>query len=230
MHFSNLLCHVSMHSWKDSSGIAWSSLVTAVLMASESWKRVSLMTSLSLGNKKKSHGGQIWRVGWLLQYSNVIFGMKLPNSQGIKSLCIVMMKQPWPRFPQFSSFLPHWAHQTSQDVFIDVLINSLALWQEFCGYNSMDIKKSDQHHLGFGLKHPRLFWVLVTMRSLIQGSAVWWVDRTRTSMTHCLFGELGSVSSSSKMSGPLAHATPFVLHSATWVPFLNRSSSSPDLP
>ena len=64
-----------------------------------------------------------------------------------------MMKQPWPRFPQFSSFLSHWAHQTSQDVFVDVLINSLTLWQEFCEDNSMDIKKSDQHHLGFGLEH-----------------------------------------------------------------------------
>jgi len=31
MHFSNLLCHASMHSWKDSSEIARSSLVTAVL-------------------------------------------------------------------------------------------------------------------------------------------------------------------------------------------------------
>ena len=68
-----------------------------------------------------------------------------------------MMKQPWPRFPQFSSFLSHWAHQTLQNVFVDVLINSLTLWQEFCDDNSMDIKKSDQHHFGFGLKHPRLF-------------------------------------------------------------------------
>ena len=29
----------------------------------------------------------------------------------------------------------------STDVFVDVLINSLALWQEFCLDNSMDIKK-----------------------------------------------------------------------------------------
>ena len=70
-----------------------------------------------------------------------------------------MMKQPWPRFPQFSSFFPHWAHQTSLDVVVDVLINSLALWQKFCVDNSMDIKKSNQHHLGFGLEHPRLFGI-----------------------------------------------------------------------
>jgi len=56
MHFSNLLCHASTHSRKDSFGIAWSSLVMAVLMAYE--KRVPLMTSLSLGNKKKSQGAK----------------------------------------------------------------------------------------------------------------------------------------------------------------------------
>ena len=111
---------------------------------------------LEFGKQKEVKGGQIWRVGWLLQYSSVIFGKKLPNSQGIMSWSIVTMKQPWPRFPQLSSFLPHWAHQTSQAVFVDVLINSLALWQELCLDNTIDIKKSDQHHLGFGLKHPRL--------------------------------------------------------------------------
>jgi len=60
-----------------------------------------------------------------------------------------------------------------QDVFVDVLINSLALWQKFSMYNSMNIKNSDQHHFGFGLGTSSPFWVLVTMRSSIQGSAVW---------------------------------------------------------
>jgi len=41
----------------DSSRIAQNSLVMAVLIASESWKRVPL-TSLSLGNKKKSQGAR----------------------------------------------------------------------------------------------------------------------------------------------------------------------------
>ena len=73
------------------------------------------------------------------------------------SWSIVMMKKSKPRFPQFSSFRPHWAHPTSQDVFVNVLINSLALRQGLCVNYSMDIKKSDQHHLGFGLEHPRFF-------------------------------------------------------------------------
>jgi len=48
---------------------------------------------LEYGKQKEVTRGQIWRVGWLLQYSNVIFGKKLPNSHGIMSWSIVMMKQ-----------------------------------------------------------------------------------------------------------------------------------------
>ena len=203
MHFYNLLCHASTHSWKDFSAIAKSSLVTAVLMASESWKRVPLMTSLSLG-KKKSHKGQIWRVGWLFQYSNVIFDRKLPNSQGIMSRSIVMMKQPWPCFPQLSSFLPHWAHQTSQDVFVDMLIDSLALWQEFCKDNSIDMKKKaisitlvlDLNTLAFlGLGDNALF--LSRLCHLMSGVYSKIHD---SSSTTTLFSKLGSVSRCSKMS------------------------------
>jgi len=177
MHFSNLLCHASTHSWKDSSGIARSSLSTAVLMASESW---NFDDFLEFWKQKEVTMGQIWRVGWLLQYSNVIFGRKLPNSQGIMSWSIVMMKQPWPRFQKFSSFLPHWAHQTSQDVFVDVLINSLALSQKFY----MNIKKSDQHHLGFGLEHPRLLgsWWQCTLSFKALPFGEWIV--LKRSMTH----------------------------------------------
>ena len=147
------------------------------------------------------------------------------------SWCIVMMKQPWPRFPQISSFLPHWAHQTSQDVFVDVLINSSALWQEFCVDDSTDIKKRDQHHFGFGLEHLRLFgswWQCALPFKALE------VDRTRKSMTHRQL-QLFSVSwvqfrVAPKCLDTLAHAAPFVLHSATLVQFLLRPSSSPHLP
>jgi len=49
---------------------------------------------LEFGKQKEVITGQIWRAGWLLQYSNVISGKKLPNSHGIMSWSIVMMKQP----------------------------------------------------------------------------------------------------------------------------------------
>jgi len=40
---------------------------------------------LEFGKQKEVTRGQIWRVGWFLQYSSVIYGKKLPNSQGIMS-------------------------------------------------------------------------------------------------------------------------------------------------
>ena len=52
-----------------------------------------------------------------------------------------MMKQPRPRFLQLSFLLSYRAHQTWRDVFVVVLINSWALWEEFCVDHSMDIKK-----------------------------------------------------------------------------------------
>ena len=47
---------------------------------------------------------------------------------------------------------------------------SLALWQEFCVDNSMDVKKSDQHHLIFGLEHSHLFgyWSIVMIKKQLQ--------------------------------------------------------------
>ena len=203
MHFSNLLCHASTHSRKDFSGIARSFFVTAALIAFESWKRVLLKTSLSLGNKKEVTRGQIWKVGWLLWYSNVMFGTKFLNSEGIMSWSFVMMKQPWPRYPRFSFLPSHWVHQTSQEVFVDMLINSLALWQEFWVDNSMDIKKAisitlvlDSNTLAIlGLGDNLLFHS--RLRRLVIGSYSKILD---SSPGATLFSKFGSVSSYSKMS------------------------------
>lgn len=49
MYFPILLCHASMHSWKDSS------IIIALLMAPMSRKQAPLMTILSFGKGKKSH-------------------------------------------------------------------------------------------------------------------------------------------------------------------------------
>ena len=54
-------------------------------------------------------------------------------------------------------FSPSLSASDIEKFFVDVLIDGLALWQKFCIDNFMDIKKSDQHHLSFGLEHPRLF-------------------------------------------------------------------------
>ena len=58
-------------------------------------------------------------------------------------------------FVHLSPLLLHWPHQTLQDVPVNLLVDGLALWQEFCVHNAPHIKESHQHHLGFGLGHPR---------------------------------------------------------------------------
>ena len=140
MHFSILLCHTSMHCWKDSSGMPLSSIVTALLMASMPSKRVLLMIPLL-------------EIRWterLFQYGDVLLGQELPDAQGIVSRCTVVVKQPRFVLPQLSSLLMHWAKQKPQDLFVDLLIDRLALWQEPTVDNASDIKEHDQHDFDFG--------------------------------------------------------------------------------
>ena len=104
MHFSILLCHTSMHCWKDASGMPVSSIVTALLMASTSSKQVPLMIPLSLGKRKVTHSKIRW-IGRFFQYNDVLLGQELPDAQGIVSRCIVVVKQPQFVLPQLSLFL-----------------------------------------------------------------------------------------------------------------------------
>ena len=154
MHFSILLCHASMHCWKDSSGMPLSSVVTALLMASTPSKRIPLMLPLSLGKRKKSHGARSGKIGMLFQYSDVLLGQELP----VVSRCIVVVKQPRFILPQLSSFLAHWAKQKPQDLFVDLLIDRLALWQELTVDDASDIEERDQHDFDFW------FWLSCLLR------------------------------------------------------------------
>ena len=117
-------------------------------------------------------------------------------------------------------------HQTSQDVFVDLLINSLALWQEFCVDNFMTSKKAisiilvlDLNIIAFlvlgdnALFHSRFCRLMSGSYSKIHDSLP----------VTTLFRNLGSVSSCSKCLDTLAHAAPFVLHSETLVLFFHRS-------
>ena len=116
---SNALFHASMHCWKDSSGMPLSSIVMALLMASMPSKRVPLMIPLL----------EIRWIERLFQYGDVFLSQELPDAQGVVSRCIVVVKQPRFVLPQLSSLLVHWAKQKPQDLFVDLLIDRLALWQ-----------------------------------------------------------------------------------------------------
>ena len=74
MHFSIFLYHVSMHYWKDSSGMPSSSVVTALLMVFMSSKQLLLMIPIELGEKKKVVWDKIRWIGRLFQFVHVFLG------------------------------------------------------------------------------------------------------------------------------------------------------------
>ena len=69
MQFPIFLCNASMFCWKDSSGMNLDSIVTTLLMASMSSKRVPL----SFGEKKNVPRSKIKGIGRLLRCSDVLF-------------------------------------------------------------------------------------------------------------------------------------------------------------
>jgi len=56
MHFAIFFCDTCMDSWRNSCGITRRSFVTAFFMSFTSLKCVRLMTSLSLGKRRRSQG------------------------------------------------------------------------------------------------------------------------------------------------------------------------------
>ena len=83
MHFSIILCHTSMHCWKDSSGMPLSSVVTALLMASTPSKWVPLMIPLSLGKRRKSHGARSCEQGG---FSSTVMFFSARNCRMLRAL------------------------------------------------------------------------------------------------------------------------------------------------
>ena len=101
----------------------------------------SLGDPLELGENKKVTRSKIGLIGRLFQYGDVLLGQELPDAQGVVSRCIVVVKQPRFVLPQLSSLLAHWAKQTPQDLFVDLLIDRLALWQKLTMDDASDIEE-----------------------------------------------------------------------------------------
>ena len=59
MPFTILICNDSMYSWKNSSGMPLSSVVTTLLIASTPSKPDTFPISLSLGKRKHCHGTRL---------------------------------------------------------------------------------------------------------------------------------------------------------------------------
>ena len=113
---------------------------------------------LELGEKKKVARSKIRWIGRLFQYGDVLLGQELPDAQGIVIRCIVVVKQPGLVLPQLSSLLAPWAKQKLQDLFVNLLIDRLALWQEPTVDHASHIEERDQRDFDFW------FWLSCFLR------------------------------------------------------------------
>ena len=143
MHFSILLCHASMHCWKDSSGMPLSSAVTALLMASTPSKRVPLMIPLSLG-KRKSHTEQD-------QVNRKIVPVRRCSSQPGTAGCAGRFEQGH-CCGEAATICPATTLVSSRalsEANITGSLCRLALWQELTVDDASDIEERDQHDFDF---------------------------------------------------------------------------------
>lgn len=141
-----------MHLWKDSFGMLLNSVVTIILMSSTSSIRFFLMTLLSLG-KRKNHT-ELCRVSkevTLVQWCSSRPGTVLLRP-GIVNRSTVMMKNLRVDLPQLTPLLMQWTEQRPQDIFVDVLVDCLSLWQKLAVDDAPDIEKCDKDVFEFGLR------------------------------------------------------------------------------
>lgn len=88
------------------------------------------MIPLNLGKRNKITLDQVVWVGRLPQHSTVFLGQELLADQWVVSQRIVIVDQSWIVSPQFPPLLTYWMKRTLQDLFVDMVVNRLALWQE----------------------------------------------------------------------------------------------------
>ena len=155
MHFSILLCHASMHCWKDSSGMLRR---YSLLDSLHVFKTGPLDDPLELWEKKKVTQNKFRWIGTLFQQGNVLLGQELPDAQGIVGRCIGVVKQPQFALSKLSSLLVHWAKQTQQDLSVDLLIDRLVLWQKLTVDGASHIEECDQHDFDFWLWLSCFLW------------------------------------------------------------------------
>ena len=115
-------------------------------------------------------------------------------------------------------------HQTLHDLFVDVVVNGLALWQKFYLNNFMNRKETisitlifDLNSLIFlGLGNDAIFYLRLCY--LVRGSYLKICDLL---LTTTLLSIAGSVSSFFKMPWHICASHFFAHYSATLVPFLH---------
>lgn len=109
MHFSIVLCHACMRPWKHSFEISLRSVV----------QTASLDSPLELG-KEEARSGELGGCSSTARICR--------DAQDIVNNRVVTVKQSRVVLPQLPPLLAHWMKQTPQYLFVNVLVDRLALW------------------------------------------------------------------------------------------------------
>jgi hypothetical protein len=79
---------------------------------------------------------------------NAVLGEKLTRYESLVRGCIVIMKQPIARAPQFMSFSPNVLPQTAQNTAVELGVHGLAFGGKFMVHTPLNVEKHDEHALG----------------------------------------------------------------------------------
>ena len=216
-----------MHCWNDSSGMPLSSgRHYGLLDGLYTFKMGPLDDPIELGEKNKVARSKIRWIGRLFQYGDVLLRQELPDAQGIVSRCIVVVKQPRFVLPQLSSLLAHWANP--QDLFVTLLIDRLALWQELTVVDASH-QRTWSTWLWLLILTILLSSASVTSETSTDSSGAWFPDRTQKSMSHHQWrlykASLVQFEDAQWCPDTPACGAPSDHHSAAVAPFLRRLSA-----
>jgi hypothetical protein len=93
--------------------------------------------------------GKQSEVGWVWEYSHIVFGKQFPGERGIVRRCGVVMQQRVLLSPKFGAKSSHISTQSPSDITVVSGIDCLACQDEFLVNNSRDVKENYEHALDF---------------------------------------------------------------------------------
>ena len=166
-----------MHSWKDSSGIRFNSVVTAFLMASISGKRTLWWPPWAWRTEKITRSQVRW-IGRMIQHGDVSLSQELMDAQGIVSWRVVLVKQLCIVLPQLTPLLTHRMKQAPQDLFIDM--SDCLIWHDCltpvartpCG-RFLSLRRTRSAWAWFWTSTVLLSLASATMDTSTEGSGAW---------------------------------------------------------
>jgi hypothetical protein len=94
------------------------------------------------------------KVGWMRDYSHVVFGKKFPGEKGSVKRCVVVIQQQVLLSPKFGAKSSHIFTQSPTNVTVECGIDCLACQDELFVNDPLDVKGNYEHVLHFALRLP----------------------------------------------------------------------------